>query len=389
MARRNILALTMSAAAAWFAASALKAQTDCKKVGRNCDRNGDCCPGAECRGGECRCKDGREECNGECFHLDRDEDHCGACDSACSADETCCDGACTDLNADSDHCGSCENRCPGICSPNADPGGQQICHGPRCCSQGVCVDDVQSDPDHCGSCGNRCPGICSQQADGSVICHGPRCCHNGACVDTTTDAANCGGCGRACAVGLLSHCCNSTCVDLQHDNDHCGACGQACPNSQQCCNGEYVDTTADRTNCGACGNACADTWQCCNGVCSALDDVNNCGGCGYACPAGSDRCVFHAVCCFPGQELPRAPDCGELGCCDTQPQHPDAPAPSPCRDCTARQRCCDDACIDVESDRTNCGRCGRRCDGSSICLSGSCISCPPGRIVCGNSCCIA
>ena len=72
------------------------AAAGCKKVGKECDQNQDCCDGAECKGGECKCKDGRDECGGKCYKLNNDESHCGACNNACPANGTCQDGGCAE-----------------------------------------------------------------------------------------------------------------------------------------------------------------------------------------------------------------------------------------------------------------------------------------------------
>ncbi len=99
----------------------------CKKEGRKCDKNKDCCDGSKCKGGKhgrCRCKSGRKECagNGTCQNLDNDELHCGACDVACDAGETCCGGVC--------------------------------CASERCCDN-VCVTNLREQA-HCGACDIAC-----------------------------------------------------------------------------------------------------------------------------------------------------------------------------------------------------------------------------------------
>jgi hypothetical protein len=66
----------------------------CAKVGKRCDKDKDCCEGADCKSGECKCKQGRDECNGKCYDLDKDEKHCGSCDTTCAAGEKCRDGIC-------------------------------------------------------------------------------------------------------------------------------------------------------------------------------------------------------------------------------------------------------------------------------------------------------
>ena len=77
----------------------------CKKAGRKCDKNKDCCDGARCKGdrkdkkGKCRCKSGRKECGGKCKNLDTDANHCGSCNNACpSFLRECIAGTCRKLS---------------------------------------------------------------------------------------------------------------------------------------------------------------------------------------------------------------------------------------------------------------------------------------------------
>ncbi len=88
----------------------------CKKVGKRCDKNKDCCDGAKCKGGKngkCKCKSGFDDCNGDgtCEPVTNDV-NCGACVPVtppfspfagfCSSDQECCDNAlcCTFDDAD-------------------------------------------------------------------------------------------------------------------------------------------------------------------------------------------------------------------------------------------------------------------------------------------------
>ncbi len=206
------------------------------------------------------------------------------------------------------------------------------------------------------------------------------------CVDSTTDVANCGSCGHACATG-------DSCQD--------GVC--KCPGSEMTCPGSTagttvcVDTRSDHGNCGGCGNACPTGATCQSGTCvcpgsealcagQCLDltsDVNNCGGCGKACPA-SATCQS-SVCVCPGSgeancggtctnELYDPFNCGACGtACATgvtcQP-------PGTCTCVGATSMCPVNnvmTCVNTASDPNNCGMCGKTCPGGASCSGGSCI----------------
>ena len=92
----------------------------CKKVGKMCDKNKDCCDGARCKGdtkdkkGKCKCKSGWKDCDGDkkCERLNTDE-HCGSCGNACTPVQGCCEGtSCIELVDNNEHCGACGNACP-------------------------------------------------------------------------------------------------------------------------------------------------------------------------------------------------------------------------------------------------------------------------------------
>jgi hypothetical protein len=218
------------------------AAAGCKKVGKKCDKNKDCCDGATCKGKKCKCKSGREECSGKCFNLDTDAGHCGGC-TACAEGQSCCSGECADLPSDRDHCGSCGNRCPGICTEG--PNGVPECHGPRCCGDGQCVEDVLSNPDHCGACGR----VCVQ---------GETCC-DGECVDLYIDPANCGSCGTTCDEF------SPNCVGFCTGDAGCPAGADPCAGvGSIACGGDCVcsQSTEGATLCGDPTNAIAECGQC-------------------------------------------------------------------------------------------------------------------------------
>ncbi len=58
-----------------------------------------------------------------------------------------------------------------------------------------------------------------------------------------------------------------------------------------------------------------------------------------------------------------------------------------CARCPGALAACDGFCVDILSNASNCGRCGRACAEGQGCVAGSCVlSCAPGLVVCGMDC---
>jgi hypothetical protein len=174
----------------------------------------------------------------------------------------------------------------GTSGGTAGTGGPTCASGSLLCS-GTCIVPT-TDNANCGACGNACASdktcqssSCSCTA-GRVLCTGST-----ACIDTTSDAANCGGCGKACTTGQVcsngsctttcaagTSACSGACVNLQTDIDHCGTCTTAC-------------SAANNLTCTAGVCACATGQTSCSGTCKNLQtDAANCGTCGKACTTG-------------------------------------------------------------------------------------------------------
>jgi hypothetical protein len=119
---------------------------------------------------------------------------------------------------------------------------------------GSVCSDTSSDPANCGGCGNACSngGSCvSGQCTGGG-CQGGQILCAGACTDPTSDPNNCGACGNACPDG--DGCISSQCVPA------------SCQDGQILCAGACTDPTSDPNNCGACGNVCSSGF-CSEGTC--------------------------------------------------------------------------------------------------------------------------
>jgi|GEM_PF-2506918 len=112
-----------------------------------------------------------------------------------------------------------------------------------------------------------------------------------------------------------------------------------------------------------CSVECGEGFDDCGfGYCTDVsDDVNNCGACDNVC------------------DLPNVDqhDCVASACtivsCDTDFDDCDATDATGCE-------------ADLLTDRDNCGSCGTACAADEICDAGSCVGCPAGEVVCGNSC---
>jgi hypothetical protein len=71
---------------------------DCRRLGRECRRDSQCCSKNCIRRGDdkvCACPEGKSRCGDRCVNLDRNERHCGSCGNRCDQGEECVNGECT------------------------------------------------------------------------------------------------------------------------------------------------------------------------------------------------------------------------------------------------------------------------------------------------------
>lgn len=355
------------------------------------------------------CPEGQQRCGESCVDVETSAEHCGACGSACGAEEACREGVCAPLCTE----------------------GEELCDG-------ACVDPAK-DRQNCGGCGVVCDEgeVCSAGVCSSTCDEGLRDC-DGSCVDVSSDDENCGSCGEVCGEGERCEAgtcgcapgwsaCDEGCADLENDTENCGACGEVCGEGQSCeggeclcpegltlCDGRCVDTDDDSLHCGGCGTACGEEQSCDAGVCTCPDglsacgtecldldeDLENCGACGEACPAGdafSDFVCEEGACvllCSDGWD-----DCDDNPStfCETNvtlnPSHCGGCGIA-CRGdqvcqggsciCPAGLTECEGACIDLQADSLHCGACGITCEAGESCSNGLC--CAAGETGCDGRC---
>ncbi len=223
------------------------------------------------------------------------------------------------------------------CSGDATP---SSCNAGLVCSGGVCA---------------RCPGTLA-------AC-------DGFCVDITSNASNCGLCGRACAEG-------QGCV--------AGSCVLSCAPGLVPCGMDCAQRLSDPMNCGSCGRVCIvahATAACAGGVCgpgqcdpgfgdcdgnrangcetSTTDDLANCGACGAVCaPSRAATSICSSGVC-------RVLTC-RMGYADC-----DGDAANGCE-------------VDLNTNAAHCGSCPNVCPGGGACSAGRCqtSSCPSGSAEC-------
>ena len=71
---------------------------DCRRLGRECRRDSQCCSRNCIRRGDdkvCGCPEGKTRCNDRCVNLQRNERHCGSCFNRCAEGQECVNGECT------------------------------------------------------------------------------------------------------------------------------------------------------------------------------------------------------------------------------------------------------------------------------------------------------
>ncbi|MSP60531.1 MAG: hypothetical protein EXR72_09360 [Myxococcales bacterium] len=326
-------------------------------------------------------------CNHQCQDVASSAANCGKCGMACVNAAACCGGLCLDVSKDAKNCGGCGQVCPSGALVHATIACVQSACVVQGCAGGYadcdkdpgngCEAQLQTDPAHCGMCGMFCSiingvGACN---NGCVLksCYaGFADCNksvgDGCEAATTKDPQNCGACGKLCPAppNATAGCFGGVCTvgGCQAGFGDCDGNGQ---------NGCETTLASDAKHCGVCGNDCGQAlhgiagctlgkcvlvsctapWKDCNNNpvdgCEAnpQSDKNHCSGCGKPCPSPQNG----VAACTNGM-------CGFGGC---------NPGFENCNANTA------DGCeVDLQTDKANCGGCGKACGNNMICKAGAC-----------------
>jgi hypothetical protein len=275
------------------------------------------------------CDNADNDCDGlidEGFNLLLDDLNCGMCGHACALGQYCENGACAwDVP---------QNACTP--SPEICDGEDNDCNG--LIDEGF---NLLNNAANCGACGNAC-AVGQSCSNGHCKWNVPQ----NSCVSS---AEVCDGIDNDCD-GVIDENFN-----LQSDPANCGTCGRACGASQICQSG-HCQYTVPQLNCVSVPETCNNQDDDCDGVIddgfNLLTDPNNCGICGRACGAGKS--------CISGK------------CTWNLPQSQCTPTPEICdnidNDCDGVV----DNGFNLQTNNANCGVCGHACANGQHCQSGHC-----------------
>lgn len=250
------------------------------------------------------CPTGQDDCNGKAadgceVNLNTDVAHCGACGDVCDPDNAvaakCSGGTCSidfenggcvagfddcdheasngcevNLNTDEEHCGACNDAC-------STEHGAPTCTGGECsiaCADGYddcdsnarqngCEVHIDADARNCDSCGHVCTesgpddsAYCKEGSCGVTVCTNGQgdCDGDGNCTSPLNGVANCGSCGNTCVTPNATPTCTNPGSGFVCGVGTCAEGGgkewENCDGTAS--NGCEVDVQSSARRCGGC-----------------------------------------------------------------------------------------------------------------------------------------
>jgi hypothetical protein len=306
-----------------------------------------------------------------------------------------CGELCVDTSVEAAHCGACDRAC------SNENTSALACASGQCtptCAAGFAdctTDDGEGDDDGCETnlndvqtCGTSCGNV--ETCDGNEFCVDGVCTTQ--CVDPNTE------CGEACAnlEERIDHCgeCDRDCSTANTTGVACasGQCDPTCSNGFGDCNpddgtgaddGCETDITGSTEHCNACDRACsltnASATACASGACAPTcntgfgDCVGDTGsGPDDGCETDLDDSVAHCNACNRACSMANATatDCSGGEC--------DPTCSAGFTDCNVDNGTGDDDGCETNTagSATNCNACGRTCSNANAaataCTAGAC-----------------
>ncbi|KAA8515531.1 hypothetical protein F0562_018858 [Nyssa sinensis] len=166
-------------------------------------------------------------------------------------------------------------------------------------------------------------------------------------------------------------CCNKKCVNLKTDRLNCGKCGKKCKYSEICCKGKCLNPLSDKKNCGSCNNKCKKGTKYEEEMPFDDDEETGTEASDIPLPESQQPTSLRGTGRFLAQRSRVTMTCNNY--------------PKICRvKGSPGRNCCNKKCVNLKTDRLNCGKCGKKCKYSDICCKGKCVNPLSDKKHCGS-----